>query len=133
MSLIGVTDLDYYIIQLCDLKSILNLLVLNWNSYDFITSLVFYEQLQKVKGSSNKRRAIFKNGYLNLIRILFNDINIKYSKSEIYWASANRHINVLEWFKNSGIKLKYSNRAIDRASQNGHINVLEWFKNNNLN
>ena len=129
MSLIGVTDLDYYIIQLCDLKSILNLLALNWNSYDFITSLVFYEQLQKVKGSSNKRKAIFENGYLNLIRILFNNVNIKYSKSEINWASENGHINVLEWFKNSDLEFKYSNWA----SQNGHINVLKWFKNNNFN
>ena len=39
------------------------------------------------------------------------------------------HIQVLEWFKNSGYEFKYDIHAIFYASVFGHIQILEWFKN----
>ena len=47
----------------------------------------------------------------------------------IYYASMKGHVQVLEWFKNSGLEFKYDENAINYASLVGHIQVLEWFKN----
>jgi hypothetical protein len=56
----------------------------------------------------------------------------KYTEYAFYWASDNGHIKVLEWFKNYGYKFKYTKWAINEASANGHYEVLEWFKNYNF-
>jgi hypothetical protein len=53
----------------------------------------------------------------------------KYYKYAIYYASGHGHIKVLEWFKNSGYELLYDKEAINWASYFRHIHVLEWFKN----
>ena len=54
---------------------------------------------------------------------------VLYKNDIISSASENGHIQVLEWFKNSGYEFKYDRRAINLASEYGHIQVLEWFKN----
>jgi len=59
-------------------------------------------------------------------------LEFKYSESSLDWASKYGHINVLEWWKNSGLELKYSEYSLDWASKNGHINVLTWWKNSGL-
>ena len=53
----------------------------------------------------------------------------KYDELAINYVSHCGFINVLEWFKNSGYEFKYDTHAIDWASRNGYIKVLEWFKN----
>ena len=52
-----------------------------------------------------------------------------YDEDVINLASQNGHVQVLEWFKNSGYEFKYDKWAINYASENGQITVLEWFKN----
>jgi hypothetical protein len=52
----------------------------------------------------------------------------KYNETAISYASDYGHIQVLEWFKNSGYEFKYNEDAIWHASRKGHIQVLEWFK-----
>ena len=54
-------------------------------------------------------------------------IHIK--KDIINNASKYGHVQVLEWFKNSGYEFKYDEIVIDYASRNGYIEILEWFKN----
>ncbi|KAI9218489.1 hypothetical protein BC828DRAFT_407539 [Blastocladiella britannica] len=39
------------------------------------------------------------------------------------WASRNGHVDVLEWWRNSGLELTYSEDAMDWASKNGHVDV----------
>jgi len=50
-----------------------------------------------------------------------------YSKSLLNSASYYGHIDVLTWFLNSGLELKYDEAALRFASQQGHINVLNWW------
>ena len=50
----------------------------------------------------------------------------------INFASRYGHIQVLEWFKNSGYKFKYDQYAIYGASEDEHNKILEFFKNCNV-
>ena len=52
----------------------------------------------------------------------------KYNRDAFRWASAFGHVKVFEWFKNSGYEFKYNTYEIINASLNGRIEVLEWFK-----
>jgi Flavoprotein len=44
-------------------------------------------------------------------------------------ASRAGFINVLEWWRLSGLPLKYTERALQYASTEGHVSVLKWWKN----
>ncbi len=55
-----------------------------------------------------------------------------YKNNIIDNASTYGHVEVLEWFKNSGYKIKYNIRLINWVSIGTHIQVLEWFKNINI-
>jgi hypothetical protein len=50
-------------------------------------------------------------------------------KKSIYIACFYGHVQLLEWFKKSGFKIKYDKEAVFCASENGHAQILEWFKN----
>ena len=41
----------------------------------------------------------------------------------------NGHVQVLEWFKNSGYEFKYSKDAIYLAYKNKKIKILKFFSN----
>jgi hypothetical protein len=49
---------------------------------------------------------------------------------EMDWASQYGHVEVLEWWKNSGLECKWSDAAMDGASRD--VEVLEWWKNSGL-
>ena len=53
----------------------------------------------------------------------------KYDEDAIISASVFGHVKVLEWFNNSNYEFKYTADAINFASYNGHVQVLEWYKN----
>jgi len=37
-------------------------------------------------------------------------------------------VNILEWWKNSGLEIKYTYYAMHRASFCGYIEILEWWR-----
>ena len=131
MSLIGTFDVDYYLVHLCELKTIITLTRTNKYFYELIKNAPFYKNLMKLK-KEDKKLEIFELGYLNIIKILYNDTNYQYPNDTIVLVCKNGHVNILEWFKNSGFEFRYTSDAIDSATKNDHINVLDWFKNSGL-
>ena len=45
----------------------------------------------------------------------------------MYYASLFGYIDVLEWWKQSGLDLIYDTGPMDQASLNARINVLNWW------
>ena len=70
---------------------------------------------------------ILHKTHLNIFVIKNN--KLLYKNNIINYAFLHGHVEVLEWFKNSGYEFKYDEDAIDYASLYGHVQVLEWFKN----
>jgi hypothetical protein len=73
-------------------------------------------------------------GYVDTLEYLYNtmDNRFDYNENAIFMASVNGHINVLTWWKNSGLELKYSEQTLDITSSLGMINSLIWWKNSGL-
>ncbi|KAJ3374762.1 hypothetical protein GGF31_006659 [Allomyces arbusculus] len=46
--------------------------------------------------------------------------------------SAGGFVEVLEWWKRSGMQVTYSTRALAAASEAGHLNVLDWWARSGL-
>jgi hypothetical protein len=60
-------------------------------------------------------------------------LTLKYTEWAMDSASEEGHVDVLQWWRVSGLKLKYSTWAIDEgACWNGHVNVLDWWKASGL-
>lgn len=60
------------------------------------------------------------------------DILKLYTTNSIDSASKNGNIDVLNWWKNSGLELKYTEYALSYAAFSKHFHILEWWKNSNL-
>ena len=82
---------------------------------------------------SDKNEISVKNYKIKSFDILHKtDLNIfviennkvLYKNDIIINASEYGHIQVLEWFKNSGYEFKYDENAIRTASRNGHNQIL---------
>jgi ankyrin repeat protein len=70
-----------------------------------------------------------KNGHIQVLEWFKNSGYDFYDECGFEEACINGHIQVLEWFKNYDYEFKYDIWAINYASENGYIEVLEWFKN----
>jgi hypothetical protein len=76
---------------------------------------------------------VCKRGNVDILEWWKNSgLKLEYDKSTLDLASSSGQVKVLEWWKNSDLKLKYTNDALDWASSNGHVEVLEWWKNSGL-
>ncbi|OJJ43987.1 hypothetical protein ASPZODRAFT_153968 [Penicilliopsis zonata CBS 506.65] len=54
--------------------------------------------------------------------------NKEYIADAMDGASRAGFINVLEWWRTSGLELRYTERALESASAEGQVAVLEWWK-----
>ncbi|KAI9348997.1 hypothetical protein DFJ73DRAFT_777183 [Zopfochytrium polystomum] len=59
-------------------------------------------------------------------------LDLKYTMAAMNFASLNGHLDVLQWWKDSGLKLWYSQGAMDLASYSGRVAVLQWWKESGL-
>ncbi|KAK1149227.1 hypothetical protein N8T08_006447 [Aspergillus melleus] len=54
--------------------------------------------------------------------------NKEYIADAMDGASRAGFVNVLEWWRSSGLELRYTERALESASAEGRVNVLQWWK-----
>ncbi|PLB45339.1 hypothetical protein P170DRAFT_392105 [Aspergillus steynii IBT 23096] len=54
--------------------------------------------------------------------------NKEYIADAMDGASRAGFVNVLEWWRTSGLELRYTERALESASAEGRVNVLQWWK-----
>ena len=52
---------------------------------------------------------------------------LQYTEAALENASARGHLHILGWWKHSGLPLKVG-RVMDLASKSGHVDVLEWWR-----
>lgn len=52
----------------------------------------------------------------------------EYTSEALDGASRLGFVNVLEWWRGSGLPLKFTEAALEQASSQGHLHVLEWWK-----
>src|ERR1700744_4006768 len=119
------------LLSFLNITDIINFGQINRSINGIIQNSKIYNQIHQLKGTSKDEYLIecYKKGLLDVLKIYhYNNINI-FEKSSIEKASANGHIDVLNWLKNNGFEFKYINDAINSASKKGHIAVLDWFKN----
>jgi len=57
----------------------------------------------------------------------------EYIADAVDGASRAGFVNVLEWWRTSGLELRYTERALESASAEGRVDVLEWWKNASAN
>uniref|UniRef100_A0A6C0ECJ4 Ankyrin repeat protein n=1 Tax=viral metagenome TaxID=1070528 RepID=A0A6C0ECJ4_9ZZZZ len=89
----------------------------------------------KIEIGYNYVTSLCESGKLNILDYLFKHNKItEYHDISLDLASRNDHINILEWWYNSGLPLplKCSERALELASAKGHVNILEWWKKSGL-
>ncbi|KAA8644518.1 hypothetical protein EYZ11_004612 [Aspergillus tanneri] len=54
--------------------------------------------------------------------------NKEYIADAMDGASRAGFVNVLEWWRTSGLELRYTERALESASAEGRVEVLDWWK-----
>ncbi|KAL4922447.1 hypothetical protein BDW62DRAFT_207720 [Aspergillus aurantiobrunneus] len=54
--------------------------------------------------------------------------NKEYIADAMDGASRAGFVNVLEWWRTSGLELRYTERALESASAEGRVGVLDWWK-----
>jgi hypothetical protein len=59
-------------------------------------------------------------------------LELRWSEKAIDMACRNGHVNVLQWWKDSGLAMKYTSLASEWAAQSGHTHVLQWMADNRL-
>jgi hypothetical protein len=76
---------------------------------------------------------VCKRGKVDILEWWKNSgLELKYDESALYLTSGAGHINVLEWWQNSGLELKYDKDVLNMASRDGKVEVLEWWKKSGL-
>jgi hypothetical protein len=102
-----------------------------YDIFDVRTLIKFYKYINITESYVDAVCGFGKVDTLDLLMRKFGS-ELKYSKNALDNASGNGHVNVLNYWKNSGLELKYSAIALNNASGRGHIEILEWWVKSNL-
>lgn len=60
------------------------------------------------------------------------NFDMKWTDNAIDWASQNEHVEVLNWWKDSGLEMRWTKSAVYFAVQKCHVAVLEWWRESEL-
>ncbi len=113
-------------------KNVINVENYEIQSFDILnkTNLnIFVIENNRILYRNNIINYAFCHNHIQVLEWFKNSgYEFKYTECAITYASSRGYVQVLEWFKNSGYEFKYTKHAINEASEYGHIQVLEWFK-----
>ncbi|KAI9331322.1 hypothetical protein BDR26DRAFT_870293, partial [Obelidium mucronatum] len=85
------------------------------------------------KWTSNSMKLASEAGRIDLLNWWKQSgLKPRWTSKAMDYASANGHIEVLQWWLDSGYPPAYSPWAMDWASQNCHIDILYWWFNSGL-
>ncbi|KAI9188188.1 hypothetical protein H9P43_002579 [Blastocladiella emersonii ATCC 22665] len=59
-------------------------------------------------------------------------VRLNYDERVLEEASAHGRVAVLQWWRDSGLEMQYTERAVDRASHERQMAVLDWWRNSGL-
>ena len=116
-------------------ESMMNESMMNGSSRDQIDVLIWWSSKQEISCPIHYGIIDYASRY-NHIDVLNwfknSGFGMKCTLDALDIASSNCNIDVLQWWLNSGLELKYSCDSLDYASKNNHINVLQWWLDSGL-
>jgi len=130
----GYLDTELHLIDYLPITCICNLSIISKYEYAIIRAAPLYQHIKDCMLSNYKISSIASaEGHVDVLEWCKNNGSMleKY-RYAMNDASEAGHIDVLNWWKNSGLTFKYTTDAMHDASKEGHINVLEWWKNSGL-
>ncbi|EFA81796.1 hypothetical protein PPL_05791 [Heterostelium album PN500] len=72
-----------------------------------------------------------KSGDLNLLKWMYDNIKLPFTKKAIKYLVNGNHMEALKWlYENGGIDCSGGSKLMKSAAKNGHIAILQWLNDN---